>query len=139
MFASRGSDFLPIAIIVIGGIILFAVVDGRFTAKSDTPTTEQLEEDRRRHEEQRAEYDRRREERKAQTDEYRRQRKAKQQQKYQQKTYAPSSTKCPSCQSIGTAYKIPTGERVGSAIVGGLLFSRKARATFHCRTCGYNW
>jgi hypothetical protein len=46
--------------------------------------------------------------------------------------------KCPTCQQAG-ARRVGIGERAGSAVAGGLLLSRKARAQFQCTYCGYLW
>lgn len=54
------------------------------------------------------------------------------------RTHAPTAVKCPAC---GTARprRVGVGERVGSGVAGGILFSQKARAQFQCEYCRYLW
>jgi hypothetical protein len=45
---------------------------------------------------------------------------------------------CSTCQSKAVE-RVTLGTRAVSGIAGGILFSKKARAQFHCFTCGYYW
>lgn len=49
-----------------------------------------------------------------------------------------STVECPSCHHFG-ARRVGMGERTSSGLIGGLLFSRKARAQFQCSRCDYLW
>ena len=50
---------------------------------------------------------------------------------------APMVT-CPSCHTKNPQ-RVTGGQRVRSAAAGGILFSRKAKAQFHCLNCNYYW
>ena len=45
---------------------------------------------------------------------------------------------CPTCRSQ-EVLSLGIASRGISALLGGLLFSRRARAHFTCKSCGYNW
>ncbi|MFZ4760917.1 MAG: hypothetical protein ACOYLX_22345 [Burkholderiaceae bacterium] len=49
-----------------------------------------------------------------------------------------NAIRCPTCQSIQVE-RVTLGQRAVSGLVGGLVFSKKARASFQCRKCGYLW
>lgn len=55
----------------------------------------------------------------------------------QQQSQSQPQIKCPTCGSTNVQ-KIGSGERAAS-IFGFGLFSRKARKTFKCNSCGYMW
>lgn len=61
-----------------------------------------------------------------------------QRQRAQDEAQRMALIKCPTCQQAG-ARRVGIGQRAGSAVVGGLLLSRKARAQFQCNYCGYLW
>lgn len=46
--------------------------------------------------------------------------------------------RCPTCQSDDVRHLSLTSRGI-SGLAGGLLFSRRARAHFTCKSCGYNW
>lgn len=46
--------------------------------------------------------------------------------------------RCPTCQSSNVK-PLGLASRGVSGALGGLLFSRRARAHFTCKSCGYNW
>jgi hypothetical protein len=54
-----------------------------------------------------------------------------------QRSGAPQ-VECPNCHTKN-AERVKVGSRVASGVVGGLVFSRKARAQFHCLTCSTYW
>lgn len=45
---------------------------------------------------------------------------------------------CPTCRS-SSVERVTIGTRAASGVMGGLIFSKKARAQFHCRSCNYYW
>lgn len=45
---------------------------------------------------------------------------------------------CPTCHNSGVE-RVTLGTRAVSGVMGGLIFSKKARAQFHCLTCNYYW
>ncbi len=54
------------------------------------------------------------------------------------KLVVPSGVSCPTChrdsvERVGLATRAISGAR------GGLIFSRRARAQFHCLSCDYYW
>lgn len=54
------------------------------------------------------------------------------------RTQAPTTASCLTCGG-GDVERVRMGARVVSGVLGGLVFSKKARAQFHCRTCSYYW
>lgn len=58
--------------------------------------------------------------------------------KAQQAATAPT-IECPTCHVVGDVEPVKTGDRVSSGLTGGLAFSRRARAQFHCTHCGFYW
>lgn len=58
--------------------------------------------------------------------------------KRQAKVRAPSGVTCPTCHS-SSVERVTLGVRAVSGVAGGFLFSKKARAQFHCRNCNYYW
>lgn len=53
----------------------------------------------------------------------------------EQETSTPA---CPTCRSRSIK-RLTLAARGLSGVTGGILFSRRARAHFTCRDCGYNW
>lgn len=45
---------------------------------------------------------------------------------------------CPTCHRTSVE-RVTAGQRITSGVAGGILFSKKARAQFHCRGCGNYW
>ncbi len=50
----------------------------------------------------------------------------------------PTGVRCQTCGS-GSVARITIGQRAASGLMGGLVFGKKARASFQCRSCGYVW
>lgn len=55
----------------------------------------------------------------------------------QQARLVPNAS-CPTCRSTAVE-RVSLGTRAASGMLGGLIFSKKARAQFHCRSCNYYW